>query len=358
MSDDERKELIRLRKENERLCKLLEKALKGNAELREQLKDLQEKLDILLVRMNKRNRKDFGSKTERHNPRPAVDGLVEAQRRQPSSSANDAPKGIKHILNQPVNEVAVQHSVCDADRFCPECCVETVFVGNNISHQLEKIASTIQKLRHLQEVRSCPKCKTYMVTAEKPCAPIPGSYAGPGLLADTIVGKFGDGLPLNRKSKMFKRERVVIPRSTQSDWIIASSLTVEPLYELLKREVLCSAIIQTDDSELKVQDRKHKRKMRKGKITVYRGDRDHRYVVFDFSGDKSFERNKLFFEDFKGIVQADAANGFDAFFADGTKTEAGCNAHARRRFFDCLPVETKVCNEILDLYDQIYKIEK
>jgi len=41
------------------------------------------------------------------------------------------------------------------------------------------------------------------------------------------------------------------------------------LYELLKREVLSSKIVQTDDSWIKIQDRLLKRKMRKGKITAY-----------------------------------------------------------------------------------------
>lgn len=196
------------------------------------------------------------------------------------------------------------------------------------------------------------------MTAEKPCPPIPGSYAAPGLLAEVCVNKLADGLPNNRQTKRFKRAHATIPRSTQSDWMLACSLLVEPLYDLLKREALLSRVIQTDDSEIKVQDRRHKRKMRKGKMTVYRGDRHHRVVVFDFSPDLSFARNKAFLADFVGLVQADAAGGFDALFADGTKIEVGCNAHARRKYYEALIVDPKNCGEILDMYHELYEIEK
>jgi hypothetical protein len=46
------------------------------------------------------------------------------------------------------------------------------------------------------------------------------------------------------------------------------------------------------------------------------GDPDHKSTVFDFSEDLSFGRNLEFLKDFKGIVQADAAGGFDALFRD------------------------------------------
>ncbi len=146
------------------------------------------------------------------------------------------------------------------------------------------------------------------------------------------VGKLDDGLPNNRQEKIFRRKHAIIPRATQCDWMQATSFTVTPLYDLMKNELLKSKVIKTDDSRIKVQDRKVKKNMRKGKMTVYIGDDQHSYIVFDFSPDLSFDRNKKFLEGFNGFLQADAANGFDALFADGLITEVGCNAHSRRNF--------------------------
>ncbi|MBZ0296945.1 MAG: IS66 family transposase, partial [Anaerolineae bacterium] len=380
MSDQERKELLRLRKENKRISKenqrtstenqrlsellnqlqlQLKESVEGNKELREQLKDLQEKLDVLLVQLKKRNRRDYGNKTERHNPRPAREQKTIAPKEASPDTNDSSRKGEKHILAQDLPSEIVKHSLTPEEGTCPDCIIETVFVANEITYQLERLTSSLKKLEHHQEVRACPRCKSYIRTAEKPCPPIPGSYAGPGLLASVIVSKFADGLPNYRQEKIFKRQKAVIPRSTQSGWVLASAATLEPLYALLVRHLMKSEIVRTDDTEIKIQDRSHKRKMRKGKMTAYLGDKSHALTAFDFSPDQSFKRNISLLKDFKGFVQADAANGFDALFADGTKTEVGCNAHSRRKYFECLValVETKQCGAILDIYSRLYEIE-
>jgi transposase len=365
--DKDYEELLRLREANKNLTEQLtviqqqlKDSLEGNKELSKQLKSLQGKLDILITQINKRNQRDYGPKTERHNPRPApaitetsADTAAVKQPKKPVARNHE-----KHILTQQLTPQPVPHSVSAEQLLCPTCIIETVAFGHEVTYQLEKLNQTLKLLEHQAEVRSCPKCKQYVVTAEKPVPPIPGSYAGPALLANIVTEKFDDALPLNRQEKKFRREKAIIPRSTQSDWVIETASTIAPLYALLKKDVLSSKCVKTDDSEIKVQDRKYKGKMRKGKMSVYLGDKHHKSTVFDYSPNKSFARNKEFLKDFKGYVQADAANGFDALFENNSKIELGCNAHARRRFFECLTVETETCNEILNIYGALYAIEK
>jgi hypothetical protein len=81
-------------------------------------------------------------------------------------------------------------------------------------------------------------------------------------------------------------------------------------------------------------------------------------TAFDFSPDQSFQRNIAWLREFTGHVQADAARGFDALFKDGWKTEVGCHAHSRRHYFDCVPVSPAECNAVLDIYEQLYDIER
>src|SRR5581483_11117725 len=138
------------------------------------------------------------------------------------------------------------------------------------------------------------KCKRYIVEAEKPPAPIPGSYVAPRLLAHIIVSKLAYGLPLYRQSKMYSRERIPIPRSTQCDWMLAASRLLEQVWQLSKSEVKKSAIIKTDDTEIKVQDPTRVGRTRKGKMTPYVGDEDHPCIVFEFSPDLSFAKNREF----------------------------------------------------------------
>lgn len=355
MSDEERQELLRLREDNSRLTKLLEQvtaqlqdSLEGNTRLQEMITELQEKLDKVLDERKKRNRKDHGPTQERHNPRPALDATSSKnQHTKPRKKADHK----KHIHSQNIPTEPVEYPVKPEDIVCPDCNVDTTFVDYKITYQLEKILQSIKRLEHKQEVRSCPKCKQHVITAEKPTPPIPGGLAGPNLLADTIVKKVEDGIPNNRQTKIHKRESATIPRSTLGDWFMASSFTIEPLYELLKKEVLASKVVQTDDCPVKIQNRKAKGRMRKGKMSAYRGDANHPLIFFDFSPDLSFQRNLLILEKFTGKVQADAATGFDALYRDGTKTEVGCHAHSRRKYFD-------LSDKVLTIYQKLYAVEK
>ena len=351
-------EIKRLTKLIEELQQQLKQALDGNQELRLLLKDLQAKLDTLIAQSKKRNKRDYGKKTEKHNPRPARE-QSRADKSNPTTTS-ERNVGIKHILENAkvLPHESVSHLVKPEHIFCPDCSVETVFVSNLLTHQLEMISASLKVIDHLQETRACPRCKQHIITAEKPCSPIPGSYAGPRLLGEIIVGKLDDGLPNNRQEKIFTRHNVKIPRSTQSDWMQATANTLHLLYDLMKKDLLSSRIIKTDDSSIKIQDRSHKNNIRKGKITTYIGDSAHPVTMFDFSATLSFDRNIAFLNEFEGTVQADAAGGFDALYADGKKVEAGCNAHSRRKYFEAEFSEQEIRECVLDIYRDLYRIER
>lgn len=356
----------------------LQEALAGNFNSKDQMDKLQSRLDELLFQIKNAKNEEYGPTTERHNPRqgpppaesPDIDvdessddssESISSKLKKEALSEKRARNHKKHVKTQNLPEQEKKHLVKPGELLCPHCNIETTLMKFVETAQIERIVNSLVRLIHLQEVRSCPKCKDYVVTAEKPCPPIPGGYGGPCLLSGIIVDKFADALPNYRQVKRFRRQNAIIPRSTQCDWVIAASLTIEPLYELLKREVLSSKIVQTDDSWIKIQDRRLKRRMRKGKITAYVGDRNHPLNFYDFSPGLSFEQNKKTLKDFKGFVQADAANGFDELFEeDSGRTEVGCSAHSRRRYWKCLVDDAyeMICGEILGIYKELYKIEK
>jgi len=353
MSDSNWQELQMLRAENKRLQALVEESLKANEELRKLLTDLQAKLDVLVIQQKKRNRRDYGKKTERYNPRPAA--CDEKSNGTSSSARTRDNTRLAQIENLPVEDV--EHSVSDEQRFCHDCQTDKVKIGEEITYQLERLVGTMKRLRHIQTVFACPKCKSKIAVVQKPEPPFPKSLAAPGLIAHVIVSKFADFSPLYRIERIYRREGAPIPRSTLCDWILAASLTLEPLYNLLKTRVFQSKVVRTDDTEVKIQDRKTEKNIRRGKMTPYLGDKNNPYTIFDFSPNQSFERNKKMFEGFKGFVQADAAPGLDAIFEDGDRIDVGCNAHGRRRFFECLAVAPTKAEEVLKIYRDIYEVE-
>jgi len=380
-------ELLKLRQDNEAQRLLIQALSKQIEELTNQIGILQEQLqeslagnsalktslDDLLFQLQNLTRQVHGPTTEHHNPRQAASSSDDdtdedqhdssiAERLKDKATKEKRPRNHKkHIKEQNLPPRELLHKVKPDELNCIHCQVETVLMSYLETSQIERETGSLVRQTHKQEVRSCPKCKAYVVTAEKPCPPIPGSYAGPCLLSGVIVDKFADALPNYRQTKRFAREKAIIPRSTQCDWMIASSITIEPLYELLKREVLCSKVVASDDTWVKIQDRALKGNMRKGKITSHVGDKLHPLNFFTFSPNLSFDKNKDTLKDFKGFVQVDAANGFDALFEEGSgRTELGCNAHSRRKYWQCAQDDAYeiICGEILEIYRELYKIEK
>lgn len=90
-------------------------------------------------------------------------------------------------------------------------------------------------------------------------------------------------------------------------------------------------------------------------MTPYVGDDTHPSTFFDFSPDKTLGSNYQILKDFSGIVQCDAASGFDNFFRDGSKTEASCNSHSRRKSSEVEDIE-KVSEILKGHLDRVEKL--
>ena len=87
-------------------------------------------------------------------------------------------------------------------------------------------------------------------------------------MSQIIVSKFADHLPLYRQDGIFEREGVIIPRATQTSWVIQSYEAIRPLEDVLKMAVLEGDVIFTDDSIIPLQV-KGNGKVKKARLWVY-----------------------------------------------------------------------------------------
>ena len=69
--------------------------------------------------------------------------------------------------------------------------------------------------------------------APTPDLPIEKGRPGPGLVANVVVGKYLDGLPLYRQSAILAREGIEIERATLADWVGHVAWWVTPLAALI-----------------------------------------------------------------------------------------------------------------------------
>ncbi len=111
--------------------------------------------------------------------------------------------------------------------------------------------------------------------------PLPKVIAGPGLLAQIVIDKYADHLPLHRQQQRFTRENVNIPYSTITDWVSATCKLITPLYDALRKEVLSSDYLHVDETPIKVLDRDKKGETHRGFYWVYHSSIKD-IVLFDY----------------------------------------------------------------------------
>src|SRR4051795_5207305 len=278
------------------------------------------------------------------------------------ASAGDAgstPKkraGGRQPLPRHLKRERILHDLTEAEKHCDACQQELRPIGEECSERYEYIPA---QLTVIEDVCKKYACGCTVKTATKPPQPIEKSTAGASLLAQVIVAKTVDHLPLNRQEKIFQRHGVDISRKTMGGWMGECADLLQPLYGSLKEFLFQSKVIGTDDTGVKVLDRKLPF-ARTGRIWPYYGDKDHPVIVYDYTTTRERAGPEKFLEGYRGYLQVDAYGGYDAFFRDPARglIEVGCWAHARRYFHKALESDQSRMGAALLLIAQLYRVER
>jgi transposase len=220
-----------------------------------------------------------------------------------------------------------------AERLCPQCGQERQRIGVETTEQYEYKPAEVFVIEHQQAKYACKCCEGQMAMAAKPPQLIEKGLPGPGLLALIGTDKYHDHLPLYRTENRLSRLGVDLKRSTMSDWMAACAERLMPLYELLKKFVLLSKVLHTDDTTVRVRD-ETRSEHRYGRLWDYIGDEEHPGIVFDYTTTHARDGPAAFLKDFRGYLQADAYGAYNGIYldSDGLIVEVGCWQHARNKF--------------------------
>ena len=257
----------------------------------------------------------------------------------------------------PAGSRPIEHDLTAEEKHCSECQQDMHLLGEETSERYEYIPAQFLVIEDI-----CKKyaCECTVRTATKPPQPIAKSSAGASVLAQVIVSKIADHLPLHRQAKIYARVGVDIPDQTMGGWLRQSAEVLSPLYECLKDFVLSSKVTGTDDTPVRVLDKSLPGTTRTGRFWPYVGDRDHPGVVFDYTPTRERAGPEEFLEDYQGYLQADAYVAYDSFFIDSKRglVEIGCWSHTRRHFHDALDNDSARMGVVLAYIAKLYAVEK
>ena len=293
----------------------------------------------------------------------ATDASAEAGADEVMVAAHKRNKRGRKPLPDHLPRADVIHELAENERSCDHDGKLLTEIGEVISEQLDIIPAKIQVTRHIRKKYACD-CGQCIKTAPLPAQPIPKSMASPGLLAHITVSKYQDALPLYRQETILRRIGVDIPRATLANWMIRSGTLIQPLINLLRDRLLDYDIVQMDETPVQVLKEPGKRAQAKSYIWVQRGGPPAKPVVlYDYDPGRGAGVPKRLLEGFRGYLQTDGYDGYNAVVAANGLTHVGCMAHARRRFNDAVKAQGSnkkrgKAHRGLALIRKLYRVER
>lgn len=365
----------------------LEKALDENATLREQVAVLTHQLEE--ERREKRDLRYFidylrrmkhGPKGERLDPDQLqiafedLDEVIEAERpHAPLEEATEAPdaesaddrvpkkyrrKGAhgRKAISEDLPRERVEHDLDAEDRCCPTCTKEMSRIGEAITEEVDYVPASVIVREHVRPKYACRACQEGVVIAELPPRPIDKGRAGAGLLAQILVSKYADHMPLHRQEAMFERQGYSVSRSTMCDWVGRSAELLFPIVQEMRAAVLSSAVVNADETPILMQINSQGGGKRRCYLWGYVGDQND--VVYDFRLSRSRDGPVDFLTGYEGFLQVDDYGGYNEVCRWEGVTKVACWAHARRGFFEALVSATADASNVLAKIQRLYRVEK
>ncbi len=277
------------------------------------------------------------------------------------------------------------------DLTCPCGCGNKLHkIAEVVTEQLEVVPAKIYVKEHVRFKYAGCIHENQVVTAPMPNQPIDKGWAGPGLLADVLVNKYDDHLPLYRQSERLARHGIDIARQTLCDWVMQCADLLQPIVEAMKPDLLASPKLHTDDTVIPVQE-EGRDKTKEGRLWVYLGYKtvipdekvpktlsrfglskaeaetsteivgcEKPCAIFEYSSNRQQKWAEGFLKNYKGYLQADAYTGYDKIFKTKSIVEVACMAHARRKFFEVAKASyvPGIATTALAYIGELYKIER
>jgi transposase len=285
----------------------------------------------------------------------AVEAALEAAQAEGLAPASKAPrmKPTRRALPPELERVTTIHEPARCD--CAACGAALVKMGEHTSEKLDVKPLVFFVRRDVYPQYACRACET--IVAE-PVAPaiISRGLAAPGLLAQVVIQKVVDHLPLYRQEAIFARHGIALKRTTLAEWMGWVGLALQPLFDALRTRLLTSPVLHADETPVAQLD-PGAGKTKRAYLFVYRNTASHPIVLFDYGPTRAGKHAAAFLGDWKGALMVDDYAGYKALFAQGV-TELGCWAHARRKFFDAHAASgSPLAKEAIELIGELYAID-
>ena len=289
---------------------------------------------------------------------------VAAEAADPAERANRTTKRQMNKGSLPKHLPRVEMVVDIVDRTCPCCGKPLHRIGEDIGERLDIVPAQFRVLVVRRPKYGCRACENVVVQAPAPARLIEGGLPTEATVAQVLVAKYADHLPLYRQAQIYARQGIELDRSTLADWVGRAAFLLRPIHERLLVALKSSAKLFADETTAPVLDPGRGR-TKLGQLWAYaRDDRPWRGtdppgVAYVYAPDRKAERPISHLAGFKGILQVDGYGGYRVLAERGDVQLAFCWSHVRRRFYELAAAgPAPIASEALERIAGLYAVEK
>ena len=274
-------------------------------------------------------------------------------RRKPVRDGKDS---IKLPADLPVKTTIID--IPEEDKICKETGLPLVKIGEEITYKLSHTPGSYFIKEFIRFKYANPNREEQGVfCADLPSTIFPKCRADDSVLADILVKKFADHLPLYRISEIMGRDNIGISRKLLSQWVMHCGAALTPLYNEMVKKVISSGNIYVDESPINVQA---KGGIQKGYMWVIVGGNESNppYRIYDFSENRCHDHIFNILHDYKGTLHSDKYGAYVTLAKQEYIIWNPCFAHIRRYFFEVESGDVKFCEWVLRQIRYLYMLER
>jgi transposase len=249
------------------------------------------------------------------------------------------------------------------DKICGCCQGALHRIGEDRRERLDIVPAQFRVLVTIRPKYACRQCEDGVVQAPAPARLIEGGMPTEATIAQVLVSKYADHLPLYRQAQIYARQGLELDRSTLADWVGRAAFLLRPVHERLLARLKQSTKLFADETTAPVLDPGRGR-TKTGQLWAYaRDDRpwggtDPPAVAYVYAPDRKAERPIVHLAGFAGILQVDGYAGYRVLAERGDVELAFCWSHVRRRFYELAAAgPAPIASEALERIAGLYVIE-
>jgi transposase len=273
----------------------------------------------------------------------------------------------RQVLPEHLKRVEHRLDVSAPEKSCDDCGQALKHIGQDITERLDYQPSSLFVNRYVRPKYACGDCGCDGCGVKQhptPEGPIERCEADAGLLAHVIEEKYEHHNPLYRQQLRFERQGVELSRQTMADWMAGCAKALQPLYELMRQEILTCDIVLNDDTPVDMRDGPSVG-IQTARMWATVGGEHFKYTLYNFTTDRCKEGPLGFFKDYQGYFMSDAYAGYGGLGQSPTAEEVtarivthlACWAHARRYFVEAQSTSPRAAGEVLVLIAKLYGVE-